>query len=79
MMQPVLEEVASRMEGVARVAKVDTEKSPKLAARYQIEALPTLVVFHKGEVVERLMGYRSADELEYEMKGILKRLDSAAA
>ena len=79
MMQPVLEEVASLMEGVARVAKVDTEKSPKLAARYQIEALPTLVVFHKGEVVERLMGYRSADELEYEMKGILKRLDSAAA
>ena len=78
-MQPVLEDVASRMDGHARVAKVDTEKSPKLAARYAIEALPTLIVFHQGQVIERITGYRSADELEYELKGIINRIGNASA
>ena len=49
MMQPVLETLASRLGDEARVAKVDTDKSPRLGSRYQIEALPTLVLFHKGE------------------------------
>lgn len=73
MMQPVLETVASRMDTVAKVAKVDTEKSPKLAARYNIEALPTLILFAKGEVVDRYTGYRSADDLEKEVRASLKR------
>ena len=49
MMQPVLETLASRLGEEARVAKVDTDKSPRLGSRYQIEALPTLVLFHKGD------------------------------
>ena len=53
MMQPVLEDLASRLDSVARVAKVDTDKSPRLASRYQVEALPTLILFHKGKVIER--------------------------
>jgi len=64
MMQPILEDVARRLENEARVAKVDTEKSPKLGSRYQVEALPTLILFNKGEIVEKFIGYRTADELE---------------
>jgi thioredoxin len=55
MMQPVLEEVATRLENEAKVAKVDTDKSPRLGSRYQVEALPTLVLFFKGE--SRKYGY----------------------
>ena len=36
MMQPVLEDLASRMENKLMVAKVDTDKSPKLGGRYQV-------------------------------------------
>ena len=54
MMQPVLETLASRLGDEARVAKVDTDKSPRLGSRYQIEALPTLVLFHKGNVLKIL-------------------------
>ena len=54
MMVPVLEDIAGRMENDLKVAKVDTDKSPRLASRYQVEALPTLILFHKGQVVERL-------------------------
>lgn len=50
------------------MAKVDTDKSPRLGSRYQVEALPTLVLFFKGQEVERFIGYRSADELEKEVR-----------
>ena len=70
MMQPILEDVAKRLEYVARVAKVDTDKSPRLGSRYQVEALPTLILFYKGQEVERYIGYRNADDLEKEVRKV---------
>ena len=91
MMKPVLEEIAGRMEAEIKVAKVDTDKSPRsvyffvayfqhfclclvmnrLGSRYQIEALPTLILFSKGEIVERYVGYMNADQLEAAVKKVL--------
>ena len=79
MLKPELEIVAGRMEDEIKVAKVDTDKSPRLASRYQIEALPTLILFHKGEVVERYMGFMRADELEQTVKKTLAILDAGSA
>lgn len=76
MMQPVLEEIAGRMETEIKVAKVDTDKSPRLGNRYQVEALPTLILFSKGEMVERYVGYMSADELEAAVKKTLVRINA---
>jgi len=64
MMQPILEDLANRFENIARVAKVDTDKSPKLGSRFQVEALPTLILFYKGKEIDRYIGYRTADELD---------------
>lgn len=36
MMQPILEDIANRLENEAKVAKVDTDKAPKLGHRYQV-------------------------------------------
>ena len=77
MMVPVLEDIAARMESDIKVAKVDTDRSPTLGQRYQIEALPTLILFSKGQPVERYVGYMSADELEVAVQKTLKRLRSA--
>ena len=78
MMQPVLEDVAGRLENEAKVAKVDTDKSPRLGARYQVEALPTLILFFKGQVVDRYVGYRNADDLEREVRASMARLKNGA-
>lgn len=39
MMQPILEDVANRLENDAKVAKVDTDKAPKLGHRYQVHSI----------------------------------------
>lgn len=57
-MLPALEELASESEGRFKVVKVDVGDEPELAARYGVQALPTLVVFRDGEVAQTLVGYK---------------------
>ncbi len=63
MMGPILDEVNSRLRGRLRVVKINTDKYPQLASRYQISALPTLVLFKNGEPSDRLEGVMPADKL----------------
>ena len=63
MLGPVLEEVAKRYEGRAKVLKVDIEESPELAERFGINAVPTLILFNQGKPVQQVMGMQSARQL----------------
>lgn len=45
----------------------------------QVEALPTLILFSKGQVVERFVGYRGAGELEAEIKKVIYATPTATA
>lgn len=74
MMAPVLQDVASRFENIAKIAKIDTDKAPNIAVKYQVEALPTLILFYKGSIIDRYIGYRDADTLEKEMVQSLKKI-----
>ena len=63
MMTPILEQVGANLRDRLQVVKIDTEKYPNLAAKYQIEALPTLVLFKNGQPVERIEGVVQAQQL----------------
>jgi len=56
MIAPHVEAVAQAMQGKAVVGKVNVEEHPKLAERYGVMSIPTLVVVKGGEVVARQMG-----------------------
>jgi len=56
MMAPVFAEFARRQRGTALVAKVDTERSPVVAARFGIRSIPTLTVMRDGREVARQVG-----------------------
>ena len=55
-MAPVITEVAREVSGKARVIKIDIDKSPSTASRFQVQAVPTLALFRKGQVVWRHAG-----------------------
>lgn len=59
-MAPELEKVARARAGSLLVGKVDADRYPELAARYSIEALPTLVLFDGATERKRLSGARPA-------------------
>lgn len=55
-MAPALEQVASEMEGKLKVVKIDVDASPELAQKYDIRAMPTLLIFKDGKVADSHVG-----------------------
>ena len=63
MMTPILEQVGANLRDRLQVVKIDTDKYPNLASKYQIEALPTLVLFKNGQPAEKIEGVHQAPQL----------------
>ncbi len=64
MIGPILEEIANDYEGRLKVAKLNVDEAGEIAARYNIVSIPTLMVFHKGEVVNEQVGAVSREVIE---------------
>ena len=54
MQGPILEKVAPSVK--AKIVKVNTDESPDIAEKYSISSIPTLIIFEKGQVLEKLVG-----------------------
>ncbi len=55
-MSPIVEQIGKETQGQARVLKIDVDKNQAVAAQYQIQAVPTFMIFKKGEMVWRQPG-----------------------
>ena len=71
MIAPVLHEIAVEQAGRVKVAKVDVDANPALAARFGIQSIPTLLYFAGGEVRDKTIGAVSK-------KAILSKLEQLA-
>jgi thioredoxin 1 len=56
MQGPILDRVAAAADGRARVAKVNVDRSPGVAARFAVHAIPTLVLLKDGREAQRFVG-----------------------
>ena len=56
MVAPTLEEIAREYSGKAYVIKVNVDTKPHVAAKFQIQSIPTLILFHEGQPVWRQSG-----------------------
>lgn len=71
MMAPILDRVGTQLKGRVQIVKIDTDKYPNLASQYQINALPTLVLFKNAQPVERIEGLLQADQLIGRLQSLL--------
>lgn len=56
MVGPIIDEISTEYEGKAVVGKVDVDANQEFAAKYGVRNIPTVLVFHNGEVVGRQVG-----------------------
>ena len=63
MMHPVLEQVKATLGNRIRIIKVDVDSHQQIAAEYQIQSVPTLMLFQNGEMLYRQSGAMSRNEL----------------
>lgn len=64
MMKPVLEELHRRKGDQLRIIKIDIDQSPAAANAYQVQSVPTLLLFHRGKQLWRQSGLVQAASLE---------------
>jgi thioredoxin 2 len=64
MAAPEVAKTAARMAGQAIVVKVDTERYPELAARYNVRGIPNFMVFYKGSVILQQAGLVQHSQME---------------
>ncbi len=71
MIAPILDEIAKEKSGALKVAKVNVDHNQSLSARYNIRAIPTLLLFKNGQVQEQITGMTSK-------KNLLDRIEALA-
>ena len=63
MMHPILEGLANEYEGKAVIARCNVDDNQELAGRFDVTAIPTLVMFKGGQQVDKMIGIVSAEDL----------------
>ena len=56
MVAPVLDQIATEMDGKVRVAKLDVDSNQKIAYQFQVSSIPTFILFKDGQMADRMMG-----------------------
>ncbi len=67
---PIVEEVAAQVQDTAKVAKVDVDAVPAIAQRFNIQSIPTLIVFKNGKNMQQFVGVTEAQELLSAIQGL---------
>jgi thioredoxin len=62
-MAPILEQVSTHLGDRLQVVKIDSDKYPHLASKYQVQAFPSLILFKNGQPVERIEGVQPLPQL----------------
>ncbi|MDP8214737.1 MAG: thioredoxin [Candidatus Euphemobacter frigidus] len=68
MVAPIVEEIDGEYQGKLRVCKLNVDEGPATASRYGIRAIPTLLVFKNGQVVDQIVGVVPKESLEEKIK-----------
>lgn len=63
-LSPIVAEIAARHDGSLRVGALDIDAHPGVAARYGVLSIPTLILFTRGQVAERIVGLQTAGTIE---------------
>lgn len=61
---PVLEELAEELGDAVKICKVNVDDNQEIAGKYQIQAIPTILVFKNNEVAEKVVGLTSKEDLK---------------
>jgi thioredoxin len=71
MVGPVLEQLAREYQGRVKIVKLNVDENPRIASRYSIRSIPTMLLFNKGELVNTMVGALPKQEIEQRLQSIL--------
>jgi thioredoxin 1 len=73
LMHPIVEALAEEFDGRVRVVRINVDENPELAARYDVYAIPTFIIFRDGMEVDRLVGAISKSALKERVEKVITK------
>ena len=73
---PTFEKVSSEYEGKLKFAKCNTEQNPDVMQTFGVRSIPCLIVFNKGEEVDRIIGNMPEDQLKEKVNEVLGKISA---
>jgi len=70
-MGPVVDTVAGENEGKVKVFKINVDENPVTPAQYGVRGIPTLILFNKGEIVDRIVGAQPKGSVDNILKKVI--------
>lgn len=64
MMAPILQQLKQEMGDALNIIKIDTERNPDVAIRYQVRGIPNLILFNKGDLIWQQAGVVQMPQLK---------------
>ena len=68
---PIFERLADRYQGKVSFVKMDCDKNPELVTQFQVMAIPTILFFRDGEIIDTVVGLVDESELEDHVRKLL--------
>ncbi len=71
MLGPVIDELAKEYAGKVKVCKLNTDEAQDVAGKYQISAIPTILLFKGGKLAQQLVGLQPKEELKKQLDELI--------
>ena len=78
-MNPIIADLAAEYQEVVKVGKLNVEDYEALATKYRIEAIPAILFFQKGEIIDRIPGLISQKSLFEKVKALVEKIKQQKA
>ncbi len=70
--KPILEDLAVKYDGQVKIVKLNADENPQTMTRYGVRALPTLLAFKNGEIVQQVQGAKPKSFFEDLIQGLIR-------
>jgi thioredoxin len=71
MMTPIIDSLSAKLAGKVKIAKVNVDDSPEIAAKFEVSTIPTIIFFKNGKAIHTSIGVVPEAELESQIKANL--------
>jgi len=65
---PILDELAEELDGKVKICKVNVDNNSEIAGKFNIRAIPTLLIFKGGEMVDQIVGMTDKTQLKSKLE-----------
>jgi thioredoxin 1 len=72
MQAPIIEELSSLMAGKAAICKLDVDQSPNISQMYNVQSIPTIIIFKDGKAVSQFIGFTEKEQIIDELNKFIK-------